>query len=196
MPQELINGYYVESNIDSNSKFTYLKKLLTVFELEDELIIKYNSEIAGNGAERFSRRRKFWEELLPQLNHEILFTRVNPTKDFWLSAGAGISGLSYTFLVTKSYAAIEFTINRASKEDNKRIFYALENHKSEIETRFGAPLLWEVMNEAKMSRIKHQLDNVNFYVDEDIEKIKSFFIQYLSPFYDAFNPVVNGLKKR
>jgi uncharacterized protein with ParB-like and HNH nuclease domain len=195
-PQELINGYYVESNIDSNSKFTYLKKLLTVFELEDELIIKYNSEIAGNGAERFSRRRKFWEELLPQLNHEILFTRVNPTKDFWLSAGAGISGLSYTFLVTKSYAAIEFTINRASKEDNKRIFNTLESHKSEIETRFGAPLLWEVMNEAKMSRIKHQLDNVNFYVDEDIEKIKSFFIQYLSPFYDAFNPVVNSLKKR
>jgi uncharacterized protein with ParB-like and HNH nuclease domain len=195
-PQELINGYFIESNIDSNSKFSYLKKILSVFELEDELIIKYSSDTSENNPDRFSRRKKFWAELLPQLNHDILFTRVNPTKDFWLSAGAGVSGLSYTLIVTKSYAAIEFTINRASKEDNKNIFRTLENHRVEIEQRFGSPLQWELMSEAKMSRIKFQLDNVNFFVDNDIENIKSFLIQNLAPFYEAFNPVVNGLKKR
>jgi len=47
-----------------------------------------------------------------------------------------------------------------------------------------------------MSRIKYQLDNVNFYIDNDIETIKAFFIKNLAPFYEAFNPVVNGLKKR
>jgi hypothetical protein len=113
-----------------------------------------------------------------------------------LSAGAGVSGLSYTLIVTKSYAAIEFTINRASKEDNKNIFRTLDNHKVEIEQRFGSPLQWELMSEAKMSRIKYQLDNVNFFVDNDIENIKSFLIQNLAPFYEAFNPVVNGLKKK
>jgi uncharacterized protein with ParB-like and HNH nuclease domain len=195
-PQELINGYFIEANIDSNSKFSYLKKILTVFELEDELIIKYNSELAGDGAERFSRRRKFWGDLLADLNHPILFQRVSPSKDHWLIAGAGISGLSYTFLITKTYAAIEFTINRASKEDNKRLFNSIEKHKSEIEERFGSPLLWELMSESKMSRIKYQLDNVNFYVDNDLETIKTFFIKNLAPFYEAFNPVVNGLKKR
>lgn len=41
--QELINGYFVEMNIDSNSKFTVLKKLLTLYDLEDELTIKYES---------------------------------------------------------------------------------------------------------------------------------------------------------
>ena len=143
------------------------------------MIIKYNSESSG-GADRFSRRRKFWEDLLPRLNHQVLFTKVNPTKDFWLSAGAGISGLSYTLLVTKSYAAIEFTINRASKEDNKRLFNVLESHKNDIEGRFGQPLLWEIMSDAKMSRIKHQLDNVNFYVDGDLDDIKDFFITNLS----------------
>ena len=195
-PQELINGYFIEANIDSNSKFSYLKKMLIVFELEDELIIKYNSELASDGAERFSRRRKFWSDLLTDLNHPILFQRVSPSKDHWLIAGAGISGLSYTFLITKTYAAIEFTINRASKEDNKRIFNSIEKHKSEIEERFGSPLLWEVMSESKMSRIKYQLDNVNFYVDNDIETIKTFFIKNLAPFYDAFNPVVNSLKRK
>jgi hypothetical protein len=52
------------------------------------------------------------------------------------------------------------------------------------------------MNDSKMSRIKYQLDNVNFYVDDDITTIKKFFIQNLAPFYEAFNPVVNSLKKR
>ena len=195
-PQELINGYFIESNIDSNSKFSYLKKMLIVFELEDELIIKYNSELAEDGVERFTRRRKFWGELLAELNHPILFQRVSPSKDYWLIAGAGISGLSYTLLITKSYTAIEFSINRASKEDNKRIFNSIEKNKSEIEERFGYPLLWEIMSESKMSRIKYQLDNVNFYVDSDLETIKAFFIENLAPFYEAFNPVVNDLKKR
>jgi len=195
-PQELINGYFIEANIDSNTKFSNLKKMLSVFELEDELLIKYNSELSGNGAERYSRRRKFWGELLMELNHPILFQRVSPSKDHWLIAGAGISGLSYTFLITKSYAAIEFSITRATKEDNKRLFKSIEKHKSEIEERFGSPLLWEVMDESKMSRVKYQLDNVNFYVDDDIDTIKEFFIKNLSPFYEAFNPVVNILKKR
>jgi uncharacterized protein with ParB-like and HNH nuclease domain len=33
--------YYIEVNTDSNSKFNKLKKVLTVFEIEDELVIKY-----------------------------------------------------------------------------------------------------------------------------------------------------------
>ena len=33
--------YYIEVNTDSNSKFNKLKKVLSAFELEDELVIKY-----------------------------------------------------------------------------------------------------------------------------------------------------------
>jgi len=194
-PQEFINGYYIEANIESNIKFSNLKKLLSIFELEDELIIKYSSEQSA-GVDRFTRRRKFWEELLPLLNHHVLYTKVNPTKDFWLSAGAGISGLSYNLIITKSYAAIELTLNSASKEENKRLFNTIEKHREVIEKNFGKPILWERMLESKMSRIKHQLDHVNFYVDSDLETMKTFFVQNLSSFYDAFNPVINGLKKR
>jgi hypothetical protein len=44
--------------------------------------------------------------------------------------------------------------------------------------------------------IKYQVVNVNFYVDSDLETFKAFFIKNLAPFYEAFNPVVNSLKKR
>ncbi len=43
-PHEIVNGYYIESNIDSNSKFKIMKKLLVSFQLEDELSIKYSIE--------------------------------------------------------------------------------------------------------------------------------------------------------
>jgi hypothetical protein len=121
---------------------------------------------------------------------------VNPSKDFWLSAGAGISGIAYTLITTKSYAAIELTINRASKEENKRLYNSIEKHRQEIEKTLGRALIWEVMPDSKMCRIKHQLDHVNFYVDNDIETMKTFFIENLGSFYEAFNPVINGLKRK
>ena len=39
--QQVVNGWYIESNIDSNSKFSILKKLLDLFELQDELLISH-----------------------------------------------------------------------------------------------------------------------------------------------------------
>ena len=40
-PMQITENYYVESNMDSVTKFNKIKKLLSTFELEDELIIKY-----------------------------------------------------------------------------------------------------------------------------------------------------------
>ena len=193
-PQELIHGYYLEANIDSNSKFSILRRILSIFNLEDELIIKYDSLLNG-GQDKSGRRKMFWSELLPELKHSVLFTKISPTKAFWLSAGAGISGLYYTLVVTKTYAAIEFTLDRALKVDNKRFYKILENHKAEIEHNLGKSLVWEEMNESKMSRVRYQLDNINFYNDNDLVSIKEFFIQNLGLFYNAFNPIVSSLKK-
>ncbi len=39
--EEIENGYYVERNTDSNSKFYQLKDILKIFSLEDQLSIKY-----------------------------------------------------------------------------------------------------------------------------------------------------------
>lgn len=33
--------YFIETNTDSNTKFNKLKKVLSAFELEDELVIKF-----------------------------------------------------------------------------------------------------------------------------------------------------------
>jgi uncharacterized protein with ParB-like and HNH nuclease domain len=193
--QEVVNGWYIESNIDSNSKFAILKKLLALFELEDELLIKYSSN-GENASEpnRFSVRKKYWQQLLPLLNDTNLFDNVSPSKDHWLSTGAGIGGLAYTLIITKSNIRIELGISTSSKEKNKSYFKKLFKSKDAIELSFGYPLIWEELSDNKMSRVKFELQEVNLFNDNDWERMNQFFVEYLPKFENAFQPFIKGLR--
>ncbi|RXG13260.1 DUF4268 domain-containing protein [Leeuwenhoekiella aestuarii] len=195
-PQELVNGYYVESNIDSNSKFRNLKKILMVFEAEDDLLVKFESDwpIKANTAKRFSIRREFWKQLLPQIENTKLFSNVNPTRDHWLSSGAGTSGVMYTFVITGSYARVELGLISSSKEKNKSYFTKLYKYKNAIEASLGCELIWEELPENKMSRIKVELQDVNLFDEQDWPKMTSFLIETLPNFEQALQPYVNRLK--
>jgi len=195
-PQDLINGYFIEANIDSNTKFNTLKKLLTVYDLEDELIIKYDPASNNGKSEpsRFSIRKKYWQQLLPLLSNTDLFSKVNPTKDHWLSIWAGISGLAYTLIITRSCVRVELGISSSSKEQNKKYFHKLYSEKEEIESRFGSTLVWEELAEHKMSRVKSQLDDVDLFEPNDWEMMNKYLIETLPKFERAFKPAVNKLK--
>ena len=196
-PENLMNGYLIEANIDSNSKFNILKKLLVAFELEDELIIKYSTDSSvSDNTSRFVIRRNFWKQLLPQLENTELFENVNPTKDHWLSTGAGISGLAYTLVVTRSYARIEFSINTSSKELNKQYFHQIAQNRALVEERFGSELVWEELPDNKMSRIKFELDNVSLFDEDDWDSMSTFIVENLPKFGSAFKPEVDRLKGR
>ncbi|NQY68529.1 MAG: DUF4268 domain-containing protein [Flavobacteriales bacterium] len=194
-PQELINGYFIEANIDSNTKFKTLKKLLSSFELEDELLIKYAADSEQDGiVNRHVLRREFWSQLLPQLHDTTLFSKVKATKDHWLQTGAGVSGVSYTFLITRTYARIELTISTSNKEINKRYFNQLEKRKDQIEQRFGQELVWEELEDNKMSRVKCELGGVNLFEESNWEEMSGFFIENLPKFELAFKQEIDKLK--
>ena len=193
--QEVINGWFIEANIDSNSKFSVLKKLLTLFELEDELSIKY-ATVTESSTEpsRFSIRKKYWQQLLPLINNTTLYSNITPSKDHWLSAGAGISGIAYVFVITKSYVRIELAIMSSSKDKNKMYFKKLAQNKEAIENSFGSPLIWEELPDNKMSRIKIELQDVNLFNESDWDNMNSFFVNNLSEFEKVFNPFVKSLR--
>ncbi|MFD2827102.1 DUF4268 domain-containing protein [Leeuwenhoekiella polynyae] len=194
-PQELVNGYYIESNIDSNSKFRNLKKILSVFDAEDDLFVKFeSSQATSNTAKRFSIRREFWKQLLPQIRETKLFSNVNPTRDHWLSSGAGTSGVMYSFVITGSYARVELGFISSSKEKNKAYFSKLYKSKEAIETSFGSELVWDELPENKMSRIKIELQNVNLFNEEDWSQMTSFLIETLPKFENALQSFVNKLR--
>ena len=194
-PEEVINGWYVETNMDSNNKFINLKKLLTLFEMEDELFIKYSSEIeSGSEPNRFYVRKRYWQQLLPLINNTDLFKNVNPTKDYWLSSGAGIGGVSYTFVKTQSYVRIELTISTSSKETNKIYYKNLLRNKEQIEQTFGGELVWEELPENKMSRIKIEEKRISLHKGADWDRMNSFLISNLPKFEQALQPFIKNLR--
>jgi uncharacterized protein with ParB-like and HNH nuclease domain len=193
--QEVVNGWYIESNLDSNSKFQILKKILHIFEMEDELLIKYSS--SGDGKtepNRFSVRKKYWQQLLPILNNTNLYENVSPSKDHWLNTGAGIGGLTYTLIITKSHVRIELGISTSSKEKNKTYFRKLLKHKNEIEQAFGDQLNWFELPDNKMSAVTFKLEDVNLYDENHWQRMNQFFLEYLPKFENAFIPFIKNLK--
>ena len=192
-PQELVNGLFIESNIDSNTKFNTLKRLLTIFDLEDELYIKYASETVSSGSNLQGVRRKYWQQLLPLLTDTILYKNVSPSKENWINTGAGKSGLAYTLLVTRNHSRIELTFLSSTKERNKHYFSRLYQEKESIEQVFGNPLVWEELPDNKMSRVKFELFDVSISNEDDWSKMNDFFITYLPKFQVAMQPYIDRL---
>jgi uncharacterized protein with ParB-like and HNH nuclease domain len=195
-PQEIVNGWFVEANIDSNTKFGWLKKLLNLFELEDELLIKYASGIENESEpNRFNVRKKYWQQLLTLLKDTTLFSNVNASKDHWLSSGAGTAGVSYTFVVTKSFARIELTISTSNKQTNKIYYKKLYKNKDVIEQTFGSALVWEELPENKMCRIKIEEQGLNLFNESDWDSMNTFFLANLPKFEKALQPFIKNLRQ-
>lgn len=149
-------------------------------------------------AERELVRDRFWKELLLKINAKSqLFSGINVDGnhyDHWLTAGAGISGLGYTFVITKKYAAIELGINKSNKDENKAIYDELIKEKESIEQSFGAELSWQRLDDKKMSRITYILEGVNVFNDEDWPQMQDFLIENMIRFNEIFKKHINRLK--
>ncbi|MBG6111679.1 uncharacterized protein with ParB-like and HNH nuclease domain [Flavobacterium sp. CG_9.10] len=193
--QEAVNGWFVEANLNNDGKFVVLKRLLILFGMEDELSIKYVS-VTENESEpnRFNVRKKYWQQLLPLIKDTTLFSNVNPSKDHWLSTGAGTAGVSYTFVITKSYARIELSILTSNKETNKIYFKKLLKNKEAIEQIFGCALVWEELPENKMCRIKIEEQGLNLFNESDWEGMNNFMVYNLPKFENALSPFIKNLR--
>lgn len=120
-------------------------------------------------------RKRYWSELLEQFaTKSKQFLNVNPGNDHWLSGGSGVSGIPFSFVVTKTYCSVEISINHGDKEDNEKIFDYLYAKKDEIENTFGGKLLWERLEEKKSCRISCRLEGVNIVELDDWKKMKDF----------------------
>lgn len=192
-PQEIINGWYIESNMDSNYKFSTIKRLLSLFEMEDELYIKYESA-ESETSNRPNMRKKYWSQLLPLIENTDLFSNVNPSKTSWIGAGAGISGLGFYLVATMKYVRVELGFLTSSKEKNKKYFKKLFNQKDLIESSFGAKLEWEELPDSKMSRIKYEHNGVNLFDENDWDKMNDFIIINLPKFERVLKPVIEKLR--
>lgn len=144
-------------------------------------------------------RNKFWNKLLPLFNKksELFSGRsldANKT-DHWLSTGAGISGVSFSLLATKSYAAVELDITTPDKASNKKIFNYLYQYKDEINLAFEKNLIWEKLDNKKASKLYYKLDDVSIFNEEDWDKMISFLIDNMIKLESVLRKYINNYTK-
>lgn len=112
-------------------------------------------------AERHQLRLRFWEQVLQRAKTRGVTTHANvsPSTDNWLSAGAGKTGLSFSYVVwLKEKVAVELYIDTGDREQNKAIFDRLYAQRERIEQEFGCPLQWERLDGRRASRVRYVLE--------------------------------------
>jgi hypothetical protein len=106
-----------------------------------------------------------------------------------------MSGVGYTAVATKSYVRVELSITRNDTLENKQVFDYLYDRKDVIEKSFGSTLIWERLDEKKMSRVKFQLDNVSIFDKEDWENMTEFLAVYFPKFEVSFKKYLKEINK-
>ncbi|MCK1271373.1 DUF4268 domain-containing protein [Bradyrhizobium sp. 183] len=105
--------------------------------------------------ERNKARRQFWTELLKTAGLTIpRFVNISPNDAHYVSAGSGLGGVPYNFVIARSFGRVELYIDHGDREQNKAIFDELHAQKAAIDSAFGGTLVWERLDKKRASRIK------------------------------------------
>ena len=102
-------------------------------------------------------RQAFWEQALDAFGDSScnLYNNISPSKDHWLAAGSGLSGMSFNLIFGKGEVRVEFYMSRAQAEANQFVFERLEAQKQDIEAAFGNALTWQPLPNKKACRIQY-----------------------------------------
>jgi hypothetical protein len=120
-------------------------------------------ELAG----RHAVRHRFWSELLEKAKVRTrLHSAISPGKENWIGAGAGVSGLSFNYVITRHGARTELYLDRGDEDLNRRTFEAFEARRSEIEASFGESLDWQPLSGRRACRINFDVAQGVGYADE------------------------------
>lgn len=175
-----------------------IEQIIPMKDVEDYVISmadKAQEDIATQESSkaRYGLRFEFWTRYLKELNKKSdLYKNISPGKDNWIGTGSGLSAVSYNSVISNYYARVEVYISRSSREENKAIFDTLYQEKSKIEKSFGQPLIWERLDNKKACRIKFEMQNVDYFNEEDWGKMISFMADNLPKLSLAFTEPIKS----
>lgn len=159
--------------------------------------------ISGELKSRHHMRKAFWTQMLEKLRQSScsLYNNISPSTDHWLSAGSGISGISYSLIFTKKEIRVELFIAKFSAESNTFAYNWLYEHRQSIENTFGHALLWQPLLGKKSCRISYVkpisgFDQTNWpeiidWLLENITAFKKAIDQFITPLNIALKEVSN-----
>ncbi|MBE7467632.1 MAG: DUF4268 domain-containing protein [Anaerolineales bacterium] len=145
-------------------------------------------------AERHLLRLEFWKQLLEQAKTRTsLHARVSPSKDNWIYAGAGKSGLAFAYVIRMHDVRVELVIDRGEMETNLRIFDQLFANKEQIEGVFGGPLEWLKAVDRRVCYVRHGLTEGGLAHQDRWPQIQDAMINAMIRLEQALSPYIKRL---
>ena len=148
--------------------------------------------------QRHHLRKEFWTQLLGKVKGKTkLHANLSPTIYHWIATGAGVSGISYNYVITNDYVACELYLDRGKDFPNlnKERFDQLFKQKDEIEKIFGGKLSWERLDKKRASRIVIRFKGYGLKDKEKWSEAQDKMIDTMIKLEKAFKPHIERVKK-
>ena len=148
-------------------------------------------------AEGHRKRLAFWEGLLAKSRLKTkLHSNVSPGKDNWINTGAGKSGLTYTYLIKMNAGAVDLIIDKGKgmEDNNLKVFDNLYARKEEIETVFGAPLLWQRLEDRRVCRVRYNIEEMGLKDEEKWDELQENMIDRMIKLEQAFKKHIREIE--
>ena len=162
-----------------------VEQLIPLREAQDYTIRMANkaqeeAQLKATQGPRQERLRALWTAVLPVVNAKTnLYKNVQPTKDAWLSAGSGVRAVPYSFGVNAQSASVLLNISKANREANKFLYDYLLKRKHDIETAFGQPLVWDLVEDRLSMKIMYTQNGLSYNDETQWLALTSFLAEQM-----------------
>ena len=146
-------------------------------------------------AEQDQIRYEFFEQLLSETGKmSNIFDSISPVGyQNWVNAGAGKSGIMWSFVIMKKKARVEFFLCHSDSKINKERFDLLLTKRDEIEGAFGEPLIWDFNDTRKQQYLKTDCPYGGLDDIKDWTKIQEDMINRVIKLDKSLKPFINLL---
>lgn len=192
---EVGNGIYVWTNTNTQSKLSVLTRLFKLYDEEPSNLIFYlrddNETDVDEPGSRYELRRRYWSFALPiirEKNTGGAFSKVNTSKENWVSGYFGIGGFSINCIANYDRARVELYLGKTNPEENQKAYNGLLAHKEEIEKTLGVSLFWDDNEENRSRKICHFLPDVGIVDETNWKRMAQFHAEWSKKFCDVLVP--------
>ena len=193
---EIGDGIYVLTHTNTQSKLSVLNRLFKLYDADPTDLVFFlreeNESTEDEEAIRHKLRRNYWTYALKIIKEAHgeggSFCNVNPSKENWVSGFLGIRGFSINCVANYDLARVDLYLGKPEREENKKAYDALIQHKSVIEEALGVSLIWNRADDSKSSKVSYQLNGVSIENEADWMQMAKFHAEWSKKFCDVIVP--------
>jgi hypothetical protein len=170
----------------------YLDKI-AIENIGYKKIIEHKNIVNNKYALRFD----FWKSLLERRKIIAnIYEDISPSTYNFIGKEGGERGLYYYFTITNNFGQVKLYIDRGKdkKEENKRIFDSLYEHKKEIEDTFGEELSWERRDTRRFSEIRKRYKFSTLHDRTTWGEMQEKMIEGMMKLEEAFRKYISELE--